>query len=128
MPMNRALITLLRQLGESLELMESFSADDMGLLWPGLLARRRRAVVTLRRHLVRRDPQRSGPERPERADLPDLIQHDAALLAQFDATLAFAALPPETRRILRQLRSEVEQARFAMTALLARRGGAAPPP
>lgn len=123
MPMNRALITLLRQLGESLELMEGFPAADMGPLWHGLLARRRRAVLTLRRHLARRDPQPSPQIRQDRSDLSVLIGHDGALLAQFDTTLAFAALPPETRRILRELRSEVEQGRFIMSAHLAQRNG-----
>ena len=118
MPLKRAIVKILSDLETSLDAMERVYAADPSPILHGVLVRRRRAALVLRNRLSRKDRIRSSrPAASLKLALPDLIQMESTLLALFDDALHVAGIDPELATILRNLRSEVEQARYSLAAV-----------
>ncbi|WP_149141183.1 hypothetical protein [Gemmobacter caeruleus] len=113
MPVQRALIQLLQEIDASLDLMEAVDARAMGPLWPGLLARRRRAAILLRHRITRARPRPPAARGPGDGPITAtrLVAQESRLLALFDAAARLPDLSDDLRQVLRGLRNEVEQAR-----------------
>ncbi len=122
MPLKRAIAALLGKLDQSLDVIERIYLADPSPVLHGVLVRRRRAAVLLRARLSRKE--RQGARRPAVgiSTFRDLVAQEVELLALFDAALAVSGNDPAMMTMLRSLRAEVEQARYALLAESTRPG------
>lgn len=119
MPLRRALVALLIEFETSLEEMENMQARSPTPLLYSVLVRRRRAAMTLRSRLSRKDRPRRRSQFSGPSGVQHLLAREAELLRLFDVALAESRIEPELAPLLRSLRAEVEQARITLRQISA---------
>ncbi len=117
--MPTAFLSLLRALADSQRELETHVGGPDGATVRPILTRRRRALSVLRAAFMTGDPSEGWP-RPAAdgsVDMRDLQAREQGLLALYDALLREVPAGSEIHAVLRDQRSETEQARWSLLGL-----------